>query len=231
MTVAIHQPQYLPWLPYIDKADQADVFVYLDTVQYQKNGLQNRNQILTAQGPRWLTVPVHASLDRAILETTIADPGWARKHVRTIEQEYRKAPAFGLFRDELAPLLAPEYASLAELNIAVTEWIFAKLQVASRRVRASELGVTGGKEELVLRICATLGASAYLSGEGARSYQKPEHFGAQGIELRYQQYRNPSYAQCHGSDFTPDLSALDLLLNAGAAGREIMLSGRLPCSS
>ena len=46
--VAIHQPQYLPWQPYFAKALASDLFVYLDTVQFQKNGVQNRNQVKTA---------------------------------------------------------------------------------------------------------------------------------------------------------------------------------------
>ena len=58
MIVAVHQPQYLPWLGYFDKIDKADVFVLLDTVQFKKNEWQNRNKIKTAQGWQWLTVPV-----------------------------------------------------------------------------------------------------------------------------------------------------------------------------
>ncbi|MSS70936.1 MAG: hypothetical protein EXS64_05545 [Candidatus Latescibacteria bacterium] len=59
MTVAIHQPQYLPWLGYFDKMDRADVFVLLDNVQYKKNEFINRNRIKTAAGWQWITVPVH----------------------------------------------------------------------------------------------------------------------------------------------------------------------------
>src|SRR5256885_17176030 len=62
MKLAIHQPQYLPWLGYLAKWAAADAFVFLDTVQYEKNGWQNRNRIKTAAGPRWVTVPVHARL-------------------------------------------------------------------------------------------------------------------------------------------------------------------------
>jgi WbqC-like protein family len=73
MRVAIHEPQYLPWLPYLAKADVCDVFAYLDNVQFQKNDLQNRDHIKTAQGARWLTVPVNASLGQRVRETRIAD--------------------------------------------------------------------------------------------------------------------------------------------------------------
>ncbi|MBI3637246.1 MAG: WbqC family protein, partial [Candidatus Rokubacteria bacterium] len=47
MKVAIHQPHYLPWLGYLAKWAAADVFIVLDTVQYEKNGWQNRNRIKT----------------------------------------------------------------------------------------------------------------------------------------------------------------------------------------
>ena len=49
--VAIHQPHYLPWLPYLDKADSCDIFVYLDNVQFQKRGFQNRRQSRTPLAP------------------------------------------------------------------------------------------------------------------------------------------------------------------------------------
>src|SRR5580765_832935 len=101
MIVAIHQPQYLPWLPYCDKVDSCDLFVYLDNVQYQKNGLQNRNQIKTATGPAWLTVPVHATLSKTIAETGIADLRWKNKHERSIEMNYARAPYLDCFLGEL----------------------------------------------------------------------------------------------------------------------------------
>jgi len=50
MLITIHQPQYLPWLGYLDKIDKADVFVILNNVQFKKNEWQNRNRIKTAHG-------------------------------------------------------------------------------------------------------------------------------------------------------------------------------------
>jgi hypothetical protein len=228
MIVAIHQPQYLPWIPYCDKADQCDVFVYLDNVQFQKNGVQNRNQILTAQGPRWLTVPVRASLDWTIRETPIADRQWPRKHIKTIEQEYHRAPFAGMFDETLRSLLEQEWPSLADLNIAVTDWLFDRLGLRCRRVRASELATRGAKEDLVIAICQALSATEYLSGTGAKSYQSAENFAGHGLKLSYQNYRNQPYPQSPAAaEFTPDLSALDLLLNAGPQARDFMLAGRL----
>jgi hypothetical protein len=227
MVVAIHQPQYLPWVPYFDKADQADVFVYLDDVQFQKGGVQNRNQIQTAQGPRWLSVPLRASLGLMIHQTPVADQQWQKKHVRTIEQEYRRAPFFSWFGEGLRSLLEREWTFLAELNIAVTEWMMERFAIRSRRVRSSELGVAGTADDRVIAICRALGATEYLSGGGARAYQDPQKFAAHGIALRYQDYCSQPYPQCHSAAaLTPDLSALDLLLNTGPEAREILLAGR-----
>lgn len=229
MIVAIHQPQYLPWVPYFDKVDACDCFVHLDNVQFQKNGVQNRNQIKTPQGPAWLTVPVRASLDLSLRETPIAPEPWRKKHIRSIEQYYARAPFLRLFADGLRPILDQDWQFLADLNIAVTDWMCDQLGITSRRVRASELHPCGAKDDLVIGICETLGATVYLSGRGAESYQDPAKFARHGIDLRYQEYRSQPYHQCFPAlNFVPELSALDLILNTGPEARSILLGGRPP---
>lgn len=226
--VAIHQPQYLPWLPYCAKADACDVFIYLDDVQYQKNGMQNRNRIQSYQGPLWLSVPVHASLKNTIRETRIAGNAWRNKHVRSLQQAYAKAKHGAWLDHGLRKILERDGEFLADLNIAVTEWLFERLGVVSKRVRAFDLQVKGEKEERVLALCKAVGGTVYLSGQGARNYQHEATFQRQGITLKYLHYRNQPYGQCcPKTGFTPDLSALDLILNRGAEAREVMLAGHL----
>jgi hypothetical protein len=226
MRVAIHQPQYLPWLPYFDKADACDLFVYLDNVQYQKNGVQNRNQIKTSQGPLWLTVPVHAQLGQTFSEVSLGDKKWPRKHLQTLAQSYSQAAHRSLLAEFSAPLEKP-WENLGELNIAITEWLFQQLGIHTRRLRASTLNVSGAKEELVLAICRAVGATEYLSGQGAREYQSPDNFKSAGLSLLYHHYEHPEYAQCHRHlGFLPRLSVLDLLLNTGPEAGPILKQGR-----
>jgi hypothetical protein len=225
--VAIHQPQYLPWLPYCDKADSCDIFVYLDNVQYQKNGVQNRNQIKTTQGAHWLTVPVQVSLGQPIHEVQIANTHWQMKHIRTLEQNYARATGYKQFKNGLRTIINQPWERLVDLNIAVTDWIFDQLGITCKRLRASELDVTGAKDGLLLNICKIVGATIYFSGQGAKNYQDEAKFRENGMELRYQQYHNQPYRQCFPEiGFVPDLSALDLILNMGDESRSVMLSGK-----
>ena len=232
MIVAIHQPQYLPWLPYCDKAASCDLLVHLDNVQFQRRGVQNRNQIKTRTGAHWLTVPVNATQATTIREVTIANPHWHKKHIGSIEHNYCHAPFFRLFEEGLRPILVAGWENLCELNIAVTNWMFDSLEIECRRVRASDLKVLGAKDDLILGICDVVGAKTYLSGQGARAYQDEKKFEEHGIELRYQEYKSPSYPQCFPEiGFVADLTALDLILNAGPQAREIMHSGKNPASA
>jgi hypothetical protein len=227
--VAIHQSQYLPWVPYFDKADVSDTFVYLDNVQYDANGVQNRNQIKTAQGAKLLTVPVYRNRSQKIKEVRIAGTEWQKKHIRSIELNYSHARFFELFNQGLRQILESEWEYLVDLNIAVTEWMFKQLGIRCTCIRASTLGVTGSKNQLNVAICMAVGATIYYSGQGARVFQDDRLFEQHGIEMRYQSYCNQPYPQCFQQreiGFLKDLSALDLILNMGPEARGIMIAGR-----
>jgi hypothetical protein len=202
----------------------ADIFVYLDTVQFSKNGLQNRNQIKTVQGPLWLTVPVKHELGRSISETEIADRRGAEKHWKTLVASYGRTTGFKLWGDELEALLKTKPGSLADIAIASTEWMLGKLQVQAKRMRASEIPETHGHaSELIASICQTLGASEYLTGTGALAYMNPKDFSAIGCEVLVQEWEPISYGQAHPAiGFVPDLSTLDLLLNCPDSATEMI---------
>ena len=94
-TVAIHQPQYLPYTGFFHKIAHADIFVHLDNVQFQKNGLQNRNKIRTQQGWQWLTVPVAHHFGQLILDVQLDAGGtWPLKHWNALATNYSRAPFF-----------------------------------------------------------------------------------------------------------------------------------------
>ena len=191
----------------------ADIFVYLDTVQFSKNGVQNRNQIKTSQGPQWLTVAVKHDLGQSILDTQLVDANVGVKHWKTLQANYARTPGFQRWKDELHALLHQQYLTLDEVTIASTEWMIDKLEIRNKRLRASEItGAHGRASELVASICEALEGDQYLTGTGALAYLQAEDFKRIGCEVLVQRWQPFSYQQPHG-DFVPDLSTLDLLLN------------------
>jgi len=225
--VAIHQPQYLPWLGYLAKWAAADVFIFLDTVQYEKNGWQNRNRIKTASGPRWLTVPVcRAPLSTAIAAVSVdVSQPWRERHRRAIEHAYAKAPHLDTHRAALTAFYAEPWAQLAPLAAASAEWLARVVGIAAPARRASSLGVSAEDPTgRLVALCRAVGADTYLAGRDASAYMDLARFTEAGISVLTQTYEHPVYAQAHG-DFVPLLSALDLLLMHGDDALDILLGG------
>ncbi|HEV8614955.1 MAG TPA: WbqC family protein [Methylomirabilota bacterium] len=226
MKIAIHQPHYLPWLGYLAKWAAADVFVFLDTVQYEKNGWQNRNRINTPAGPRWLTVPVHARLGMPIGEVAIdAAQPWRARHLRAIEDAYASAPYLDRHRAALARLYERPWERLAPLAIESARWLAAAAGIVTPAHVASSLDISAlDPTDRLVALCRALGADTYLAGRDGAKYMDVGRFEAAGIEVLYQDYEHPVYAQIHG-EFAPFLSTLDLLLTHGDETLAILRRG------
>ena len=94
-TCVILQPSYLPWLGFFDLIDQADEFVFLDSVQFCKRSWDQRNRINGVGGYAWLTVPVKQSYGQMINETMIEhEVPFVRKHLGRIWHTYHKTEYF-----------------------------------------------------------------------------------------------------------------------------------------
>ena len=229
MKVAIHQPHYLPWLGYFAKWAAADLFVFLDTVQYEKNGWQNRNRIKTHDGPRWLTVPIHARLGTTICDVTIdAGQPWRPRHFRAIDNAYAGAPSWPRHRDALQRFYEREWERLAPLAVESARWLAGALGVSIPTRLASELAIADGSPPdataRLVAICRAVGADTYLAGRDGALYLDARQFASAGITVATQRYDHPTYAQRHG-EFAPFLSALDLLLMHGDGALDILCGG------
>jgi hypothetical protein len=222
--VSIHQPAYLPWLGYLARIAASDVFVFLDTVQFERGSFTNRNRIKANGRLQWLTVPVRSRgyQSRTLLEMEIDNHrDWRTKHLRAIEQSYSRAPHFGPNAPRLASLVSPGENQFATLCFAQLMFWLDEFQINTRVVRASDMQVDGRKSELVLNICRRLGASKYISGTIGRHYLDEAKFSAAGIDLTYQDYRHPVYPQL-GGEFIAGLSAVDYWMNCG---RSVVFAG------
>jgi len=211
MILSAHQPAYLPWLGYLDKIARADVFVYLDTVQFERNSFINRNQIKTPQGALWLTIPVktkgHTSGSLRTTEIDDSQP-WRTKHLKSIEMNYRKAPRFSDCFPKIEALLTMPESNLADYCWRQLRFWLDELGIDTRIVRSSELTITSKKSDLVFDLCQHFGSQHYLSGSLGRDYLIKEDFSKAEIIIEYQNFKSTVYPQLWG-DFIPYLGILD----------------------
>ena len=117
MRISIHQSQYLPWPAYFKKIAQSDMFIILDDVQFQKNGVQNRNKIRNKKDDYWITIPVSGPHAESIFEKKIVDKRWRTKHFLSISQSYSRSPYWPIYKNGIESILNTETDLLNEINI------------------------------------------------------------------------------------------------------------------
>ena len=216
MIVAVHQPQYLPWLGYFHKIDSADRFVLLDNVQFKKNEWQNRNKIKTAQGWQWLTVPVRYKFPQRINEVEINNTvKWQHKQRQAVLSNYRKASHYNYLEEFFQELFSRSWDMISQLNIHVVKRLSDILGIKTPLFVASDLDdFPEDPDERLIALTRHFNGNTYLAGSGGREYMDLEKFKKNGIEVIFQNYKHPVYDQIF-ADFESYMSVIDLILNHG----------------
>jgi len=224
MIMVAHQPNFIPYLPFIHKVARADVFVVLDQVQYPKNNFVNRVKIRTSKGEEWLTVPVRRDkTDKRILAVKLPENHrWRTKMFKTLAQNYGRSPFWSHYLDIIRELVYQETDELVEYNMNWLTWILKELDINTKIVIQSQLGqVVARKSVLLAQLTKEVGCDTYLSGLGGTGYLKEELFTEQGIKLEYTNFIHPVYEQAY-KPFIYGMSVLDALLNEGPNLRFIL---------
>jgi hypothetical protein len=221
MKCVILQPSYIPWRGYFHQIWKADLFIFYDDVQYDKNGWRNRNRIKTSQGLQWLTIPVHTK--GSVPESTPInkikiswEKPWALHHWRGIQFAYKKAPFFSQYKEYFSDVFSRKPESLADFTIETTIEISRLLGITHAKfVRSSELpDIEGTRTDRLISILKNVGADHYISGPSAKDYIEKEKFEGAGIELEYMNYDYPEYEQLY-PPYESQVSIIDLLFMQG----------------
>ena len=215
MIISIHQPAYLPWLGYIERIKKSDLFIFLDTVQFEKNSFTNRNLIKGANGPYWLTIPVKKKghLNKSLFDTEIVrDVDWRKSHLMSIKSSYSKSVAFHDKYAKISKLYNNDETLLADLCFNHLLFWLDELQIKTKIVRSSSLSISSKKSDLILDICQEVGATTYLSGPMGKNYLEENDFTSNGIKLDYHYFEPTPYPQLFGS-FIPFMGIVDYWFN------------------
>jgi GNAT superfamily N-acetyltransferase len=220
--VAIHQPNFIPWLGYFYKLAQADKFVFLDNVQFTKNSFVNRVQLPRGDDFFWLSVPIRkSSLQTPISGIELHEfEHHARKLLATVKNLYSKSA----FSDEVMPMvedvMGRQWSSLADLNKAFIVAISNRLGLSTDMVTALEMSAgvlqIADANERLAAITKELGGRFYLHGKGGLNYQEKTPFDEKNIGLVQSDFDESRIFEAFGiSDMPKGMSILHLLFNIG----------------
>jgi hypothetical protein len=223
------QPTYLPWAGYFQLLAMADVFVFLDNVQFERRSWQSRNRILLNGSEHLLSVPVvKTTRDASIssIQTSDSHGDWRSQHFHVIAEAYRKAP----FGQILLELVEPFYVAdasplLSEFNIRLIVALASALGITSRLLKASQMPVSGSRSHLLAGICNHLSAQEYLSPCGSREYLTKDGFESMTkAVLSFQDFTPVAYSQWRSDRFVSHLSIIDVIANLGLDGARAYLA-------
>jgi len=215
----------MPWPGFFHKALHADCLVLLDDVQFPRGrSWLNRNRLKNEDGELWLTVPVWKKgrgLQMIRQVEIYHERGWWKKHLRSIQQNYSHATFFGDYFPAIASIYRRHHSLLVEFNLDLISFFWGVMQIETRLVRQSELGVVGRGTDLLIKICEKVGARNLLIFPMVEKHIAQDAMQEHGIELVFANFRPLVYPQLWG-DFIYNLSTLDLLLNCGPKSRGIV---------
>jgi len=168
--VAIHQPNFCPWLPFFKKVEAADLFVILTHCQYTRDCYQQRFNM----AGKWYSMGVNHKFGEAIREKRYVNhqEDWAK-----IRRRVNKPVA-----DDLTPYIRE---SLVDTNVSIIIHMMGLLGIRTPVVLDYPTALTG--TERLVDICRHFKATRYLAGRSGAGYMDASQFVTAGIAVDYQQ--------------------------------------------
>lgn len=215
---AIHQPNFFPRLTTLAKLFAADCWIVLDDVQFTRRDYQHRARLAPLDDPadlRWLSIPTHLPHGRRTLirDAVMAEPDRSRERTaRVLQRQYGASPHWSALQQALAPVLAAFTTSdrTAAVAEASTRALLELLDWQGQVLHSSGFSVRREKSQRLADLTASVGAHAYLCGNGGMTYLDHDPFTRQEIEVI--RFRPP---QADIWSLSSELSALWSLLHMG----------------
>jgi hypothetical protein len=195
---------YLPDAFFFYLGMQSKVILIEANENYQKNSFRNRCDILSANGPLSLSVPLRKGKHSAmpIREVEIAfDMSWHKKHWQAIRSAYGSAPFFEHYEIQIKEILLNPPPTLFDLNISLIQLL---IELSGLDIQISMTDTYEKEYDPAL----------YLDLRAANKYQNYKS----AISF-------PSYEQVFADkfEFQQGLSFLDLLMCQGPYAKNVLI--------
>jgi hypothetical protein len=226
--VVISQPMLFPWPGFFEQLKLADVYLFLDDVQFSRGSFSNRVQLRHAEKSIWMTIPLAGKgAFQQISELRASGDDWRRTHLDQVRRSLRRAPHA---TDALA-LMETCYSKEALVDVLISSIEEPAHNIGigedQRRERSSRMGVGGSGSDRVLALVKSVGGTRYLTGHGAARYLDHEAFEAAGVAVEYMDYSLTPWP-LDDSPFTPYVSVLDLIGLQGKDAAKYLSPRTLP---
>ena len=160
----------MPWYPFFDKIQRADIFVILTHVQFEKNGYQNRFKM----DDRWYTLSVYKGLDPINTKKYVnPERDWNKIKINLPQYEH----ILSKFDDCICD-------SMANTNIDIIRRIADMLGITTKIVIDFSTDKTA--TDRLVEICKEYRADTYIAGASGTEYMDVEKFEKEHIKIIYQ---------------------------------------------
>lgn len=233
MRVAIHQPNFFPWLGYFRKLAVSDSFIFLDDAEIQKTGSTwtNRTLLFGPNGDQYLTAPLDRDSKKLgnIAQVKFQVSPWREKMRTTLKTVYGRTPYFHEYQDRISALICNPEENLSEYNSRAILWIYKELELPVPKIYfSSELGIKAKSTERLVQLCKSIGATEYVYGGGAENYQENALFLESDVVPLALKYTPPMHLSAN--PLSGGYSVIDALFRFGTApireelGQKLLLS-------
>jgi hypothetical protein len=219
--LGIMQPYFFPYIGYLQLVHAVDTFVFYDDVNFIKKGWIHRNQLAINGQASLFSIPLKDMSQNKKINEIYVDSSfvnWREKFLKTLEQNYKKAPFFAetlalvervLFRENQPKMSELAFWSIEE--IAKYVGITTKLIPSSAVYQNEELKA----QERIIAICEAEKATTYLNPIGGKELYNVQDFKEKGMELYFLRPMPLVYSQGK-FEFIPWLSTIDVLMHHSA---------------
>jgi hypothetical protein len=228
MRICFNQPAFIPWGGFFARLMSSDRMVLLDeTVLAHGFTYVNRNRIKGPEGEVWITVPIKRKGRGAqkIKDLEVYEKArWAKKFLLTLKHYYGKSVYFADIYPQAQAIVTRPDDRYLDLTSGLLTILKADLSIDNDIVLQSGLGITGKGTPLLVSIAKELRAAEVILPYGSDQAIDCPQFAKENIRVRLLRYLPPPYPQFWGR-FLMNLSALDLVLCCGSAGRAVIEQG------
>ncbi len=227
MRVTIHQPNYLPHFGFFQKMALADIFIFLDTVQFSKDSYTQRTRIRTKTGWIWLTIPIERKYNFKLINEVYLPQinSWIEKHKISILSNYSKAT----FYDDnfIEQYYSANFIKFKDFNEYGILYLKKMFDIKTKIITASELNINNNLKstDLLIELIKKVGGNTYISGWGGKNYLDESKFKKEGIDLIYFKSEPFEYKQRWGG-FESYMSSIDLLFNLGEESKNFITNDK-----